>query len=142
MKLETLYYQLVKKSDPPHGVLGHGKNALYYQWVLGMFIIYIYIICIPRIVHCMFIFPGQYIVCLYSQDSTLYVYFPRTVPCMFIFPGQYIAAIAPKFVQDVRLTSTKELGIQILNYKFLTYLILPGLEMYSKPLYTACAVLY
>ena len=30
MKLETLYYQLVKKSDPPHGVLGHGKNALYY----------------------------------------------------------------------------------------------------------------
>ena len=30
VKLETLYYQLVKKSDPPHGVLGHGKNALYY----------------------------------------------------------------------------------------------------------------
>ena len=29
VKLETLYYQLVKKSDPPHGVLGHGKNALY-----------------------------------------------------------------------------------------------------------------
>ena len=31
VKLETLYYQLVKKSDPPHGVLGHGKNALYYR---------------------------------------------------------------------------------------------------------------
>ena len=35
MKLETLYYQLVKKSDPPHGVLGHGKNALYYRAVLS-----------------------------------------------------------------------------------------------------------
>ena len=33
MKLETLYYQLVKKSDPPHGVLGHGKNALYYYLI-------------------------------------------------------------------------------------------------------------
>ena len=29
VKLETLYYQLVKKSDPPYGVLGHVKNALY-----------------------------------------------------------------------------------------------------------------